>query len=117
MRIRVVGLDVHGVHGGAVPHRALDHCGDLGGGAVDELGVNGQGLLLHVPVDEHPSAAVARVPLGEPVLVVGPHVGGVGGDRGRSLAHNSVLRAAKVAFAISIAICRAVSGVRYQRRT
>ena len=83
MRVGVVGLDVHG---GAVPHRALDHRGDLGGGAVDQLGVDGQGLLLHVPVDEHPAAAVARVPLGEQVLVVGADVGGVGGDRGRALA-------------------------------
>jgi hypothetical protein len=82
MAVCVVVLDIHG---GAVPHGALDHRGDLGGGAVDQLGVDGQRLLLHVPVDEHPSAAVARVPLGEQVLVVGTHVRGVGGDRGRAL--------------------------------
>src|SRR5216684_441084 len=37
------------------------------------------------------SFPVARVPLGEDVLVVGPEVGGVGGDRGGALAAQPAL--------------------------
>jgi len=39
-------------------------------------------VALHVPVDEDPAAAVADVPLGEDVLVVGVEVGGVRRDGG-----------------------------------
>lgn len=73
-----VGVGVAGVdfHHGAVPHDALDHCGDLGGGASDELGVDRHRLALNVPVDQ---PAVAGVPLGEDVLIERAEVSGVAG--------------------------------------
>ena len=74
------------VHRRAVPHRALDHGGDLGGGGFEHLGVHDHVLLLHVPVHQNPAAAVAGVPLGEQVLVPGPKVRGVRGGRGRGAA-------------------------------
>jgi hypothetical protein len=56
-----VGVDhvAFDVEAGAVVHRALDHGGDLGGRAVDQLGVNGGRLLLDVPVDEDAAAESA----------------------------------------------------------
>ena len=70
---------------------AFDHGRDLGGGAAEELGVHYHRLLVDVPVDEHPSTAVAGVPLGEQVLVVGAEVCGVRGDRGRGFAPDAEL--------------------------
>jgi len=83
-----VGVDVvalHG-HGGAVPDGALDHGVYFRGRGPQALGVHHHGPALDVPVDQDPAAAVAGVPLGEDVLVPGPEVGGVGGNRGRPAA-------------------------------
>src|SRR6266536_6440686 len=57
---KAVGVDVVGlhVHGGAVAHGALDHRGDLGRRAVEELGVDGHRFSLDVPVDQHAPAPV-----------------------------------------------------------
>ena len=79
--VGVVRLDLHR---GAVPHCPFDHRGDLGGGAGDQLRVDRHGLAFDVPVDEHAAAAVARVPLGEDVLVVGAEVRRVAGHGGRA---------------------------------
>lgn len=44
-----------------------------------------------VPVDQDAPSAVAGVPLGEDVLVIGPEVGGVGGDGCRARAPQRLL--------------------------
>ena len=88
MGIDVVALQLHR---GAVANGALDHRRHLGGGAAEELGVHDHRLLLDVPVDEHAPAAVAGVPLGEQVLVVGAEMGGVGRHRGGALAPDAPL--------------------------
>ena len=74
MGVDIVALDLHR---GAVPDRALNHRRDLRGRAGQQLGVDGHRLAFHVPIDEHASATVARVPLGEQVLIERSEVGGV----------------------------------------
>lgn len=88
MAVDVVAFDVHA---GPVAHDAFDHRRDFGGGAGQVLGVDRDGLLLDVPVDEHATAVVARMPFGEQVLVVGTEVGGVRGDGGGSSAPDRVV--------------------------
>ena len=58
--VNVIAFDLHG---GAVPNRAVDHRGDFGCGAGDQLRVDGHRFAFDVPVDEHAAAAVAGVPL------------------------------------------------------
>jgi hypothetical protein len=68
-----------------VSHHAFDHRGDLGGRAVQDLGVDCHRAFLDVPVDEHAATAVAGVPLGEDVAVECAEVAGVRGDGGCAL--------------------------------
>jgi len=87
-----LGVDVvaFDLHGGAVPDRAVDHRGDFGCGAGDQLRVDGHRFAFDVPVDEHAAAAVAGVPFGEDVLIERPEVGGVAGHGGRPGAPHGV---------------------------
>ena len=83
-----VAVDVLPVHGHlrAVAQDALDHGGHFRGRARLELRVDAGRLLLHVPVDHHPAAAVADVPLGHQVLIPGAELLGVGGAGRRAFA-------------------------------
>jgi hypothetical protein len=74
VRVDVVAFERHR---GALTHGALNHRGDLRGSAANQLGVDDHRLLLDVPVDQDAAAAVARVPLGEQVLVISAEVRGV----------------------------------------
>src|SRR6266511_1921139 len=56
--VLLVALDLHR---GAVPHRALDHRGDLGRRTGQQLRMDGHRLPFNVPVDEHAAAESARV--------------------------------------------------------
>lgn len=60
----VVGLDLR-IR--AVPQQAFDHRGDLGEGALLELGVDADRPFFHVPVDHHPGPGVAGVEPGHQV--------------------------------------------------
>ena len=52
--------------------------------------MHGHRLALDVPVDQHPAAVIARVPLGEPVLIKRADVRGVRRNRGRAGAPQAV---------------------------
>src|SRR5271166_347709 len=58
MSINIIGFYRHF---GAVVDGAIDHRVHLGGGAVEQLGVDDHRPLLHAPVDEHTAAESARV--------------------------------------------------------
>src|SRR3954447_4963510 len=57
-----------------VAQHALDHGGDLRGGAAPQTRVDAHRAALHVPVDHDAAPAVASVPLGHEVLVEGAKV-------------------------------------------
>src|SRR5690625_3994632 len=88
MRVDVVALNAHT---GAVPHDAFDHGGHLGGGAGDQLRMDRHRARLDAPIHQHAAAAVAGVPFGEDVAVIGGEVGGVGGHGGRALTPDGLL--------------------------
>lgn len=69
----------------AMPEYALHHGGDFGGRTTPELGVDTGRIGSHMPVDHDAAPAVAGVPSGHQVLIIGPELFGIGGPGGRGV--------------------------------
>src|SRR5713101_9252897 len=67
-----------------VAQETFEHKSDFGRRTRLELRVNTGGVFLDMPIDHHPTAAVAHMPFREEVLIPGPELLGVGGTRSRA---------------------------------
>src|SRR2546421_10468273 len=68
LTVRIGHLMLDG-HIGTMAQHSLQHCSYLGRGAGLKLRINADRAAFHMPVDEDTWTAIARVPLGQEILI------------------------------------------------